>query len=224
MSAPCNLWTIPAPERTSYSRWGQADPNLPQCLWAWRNIFINLIIRDHFSARRGRVLPQQVCGPRRALGPGLSQRRPEPESRDICLCRDTQLGAGDGGAGGDAQTGGAHPSPSADPAAPGLCSRRRDAGGRGSRREPVLPRHRLRSSRDCQGSEPSLGLGGSRRWLQPSAGVCLGSWLPLLLPGTRHGWGRIDSSLLSLTEHQLLRSWRKQGFLIKKKKRKKGKS
>lgn len=60
-------------------------------------------------------------------------------------------------AGGDAQPSwrGAHPSPSAAPATPRLCSRRRDAGGRGSRREPALPRHGL-----C--GQPGLSACGAR--------------------------------------------------------------
>ena len=136
-----------------------------------------------------------------------------------CLCGDVQLRAGDAGgcagAGGD----GGSPQPLRCSLSPGLCSQSKDAGERGGCREPVLPRHQ-------PFLQPGLLVCGARLGARRElvAAVCPDPWVPGLPaasapPGTRHGWGWIDSASLSLTEHQLLWNRRKQGFLIKKKKK-----
>lgn len=173
----------------SCSRWGQAGPNLPQHTCTWRKILMNLILQDYFSTRRDRVWAH---GPGRA--PELSQRRPETACWDLFLCRETQPGVANAGA------------------VQGLEEMRRQWGlisplirqppGLSLPRcwEPALLRHRL-----CL--HPGLlGPGGGGCMPEPAGSCCRCS------SSTRNRQGRIDSSSLSLTEHQLSRSRRKQGF------------
>lgn len=118
------------------------------------------------------MLLQQARGLRRAPAPGLSRTQMEVEGPDICLCRDTQLKAGDAGgcagAGGDAQLAGAHPSPSTDPKNPELCSQRRDAGG-----WSLLPWHRLYL-------QP--GLSACRAWFGAGKELVVAACLSLCVP------------------------------------------